>query len=104
MDLKTAAPMRALKQLKYQYPNVFPMIDQCVEDKNPEMANYWNHGLVYAPVVLTRAAMEESVQEPNAVLKAPLDLSLIAAVHTGTRSASERAEKVSKSNGCRRSS
>lgn len=80
MDIKTAAPMRALKYLKYQYPDVFSMIDQCVEDKDPKMVNYWDHGLVYAPVALARAAMEESVQDPTALLKAPLDLSLIAAV------------------------
>lgn len=78
MKPKQIIPLQALKRISWDFPDIFPMIDDVVEERDPEMASRWDHKLVYAPVGLAHAAMLE-IGEPAALLYA-LDLALVTAL------------------------
>lgn len=52
MKPKQIIPLQALKRISWDFPDIFPMIDDVVESGDLEMANRWDHKLVYAPVGL----------------------------------------------------
>ena len=79
MKPKQIIPLQALKQISWDFPDLFPMIDDVVESSDLEMANRWDHKLVYAPVGLAHAAMLE-IEGPAAALLYSLDLALVAAL------------------------
>lgn len=79
MKPKQIIPLQALKRISWNFPDLFPMIDEVVEEKDPEMANRWDHKLVYAPVGLAHAAMLE-IGGPTAALLYSLDLALVTAL------------------------
>ena len=59
MKPKQIIALQALKRIYWDFPDIFPMIDDVIEERDPEMANRWDHKLVYAPVGLAHAAMLE---------------------------------------------
>lgn len=79
MKPKQIIPLQALKRISWDFPDLFPMIDDVVESSDLEMANRWDHKLVYAPVGLAHAAMLE-IEEPAAALLYSLDLALVTAL------------------------
>lgn len=79
MKPKQIIPLQALKRISWNFPDLFPMIDDVVESSDLEMANRWDHKLVYAPVGLAHAAMLE-IEEPAAALLYSLDLALVTAL------------------------
>lgn len=79
MKPKQIIPLQALKRISWDFPDIFPMIDDVVESSDLEMANRWDHKLVYAPVGLAHAAMLE-IGEPAAPLLYSLDLALVTAL------------------------
>ena len=79
MKPKQIIPLQALKRISWDFPDLFPMIDDVVEERDPEMANRWDHKLVYAPVGLAHAAMLE-IGGPAAALLYSLDLALVTAL------------------------
>lgn len=76
MKPKQIIPLQVLKRISWDFPDLFPMIDDVVESSDLEMANRWDHKLVYAPVGLAHAAMLE-IEEPAAALLYSLDLALV---------------------------
>ena len=52
MKPKQIIPLQALKRISWNFPDLFPMIDDVVEERDPEMASRWDHKLVYAMLVL----------------------------------------------------
>lgn len=50
MKPKQIIALQALKRISWDFPDIFPMIDDVIEERDPEMANRWDHKLVYAPV------------------------------------------------------
>lgn len=80
IDIKDIAPMKALRRIKVLFPHVFEMIDMVVESREKEVRDKWDHGVVYGPVALTRAAKEEVSGEEDIVQQAPLELALITAL------------------------
>ncbi len=79
MKPKQIIPLQVLKRISWDFPDLFPMIDDVVESSDLEMANRWDHKLVYAPVGLAHAAMLE-IEEPAAALLYSLDLALVTAL------------------------
>ena len=79
MKPKQIIPLQALKRISWDFPDIFPMIDDVVEECDPEIASRWDHKLVYAPVGLAKAAMLE-IGGPAATLLHPLDLALVTAL------------------------
>lgn len=79
MKPKQIIPLQVLKRIFWDFPDLFPMIDDVVESSDLEMANRWDHKLVYAPVGLAHAAMLE-IEEPAAALLYSLDLALVTAL------------------------
>lgn len=80
MKPKQIIPLQSLKRIDRDFPGIFPMIDSvALDETDPEEMERWDHGIVYAPIGLAKAAMQE-IGGPFVSITHPLDLALIAAL------------------------